>query len=355
MVDTFMLKYRLDIQQRRTVYSAVNNLVSETGMTKFLYADKDHSASKYKLYRTKAFKNDGIKEILIEDCFYPGNTCSFIKLTCKPAQVFHRGDEYALSSSEEYEQVAGLVNSFITKLNQHMGACPLPLLDEWRVGRMDYAFQFATEEYGLYLMFLRKGCSYKEDRYTDSVYIDNSKCTVNFYDKTAERGMADNCHMMRFEIQCREDYLYKMLDNERIGSLALHGLWDVNLALSIVTKRIGKLVGYGDFYSLEASESVLQKACRINENEKNALRLLLRLSLYPSIRRESQWDLFAVHNGNTDTGGKTRERMERILKRLGMNQFAIPLRRRVERLKNPARVIRESLETSDEDNYGNIA
>lgn len=342
MVDTFMLKYRLDIQQRRTVYSAVNDLVSEVGMTKCLYADKDHSASKYKLYRTKAFKNDGVKEFLIEDCFYPGNTCSFIKLTCKPARVLHRDDEYALSSFEEYELVAELINSFIMKLNKHMGAYPLPLLHEWAVARIDYAFQFATEEYGLYLMFLRKGCSYKEDIYMDSVYIKSSKCTINFYDKTEERGMEGDSHIMRFEVQCHEDYLYKMLDDERIGSLALRELWDEKLALSIVTKRIGKLVGYGDFYSIEAAKSVLQKASRISENEKSALLLLLQMSSYPSIRRESQWDLFAVRNGNTDTGGKIRGRMERILKRLGMNQFAIPVRRRVDILKNPAQVIMEA-------------
>ena len=341
MIDTFMLKYHLDIRQRRIVYSAVNDLVKEVGMTKFLYADKDYSNARYSLYRTKAFKSEGIKELLIKDCFYPGNRCSFIKLTCKPARVLHRDDEYALSSFEEYEQVVELINSFIMKLNKHMGAYPFPLLDEWAVERIDYAFQFATEEYGLYLMFLRKGCSYKEDKYMDSVYIKSSKCTINFYDKTEERGMEGDSHIMRFEVQCHEDYLYKMLDDERIGSIALRELWDEKLALSIVTKRIGKLVGYGDFYSLEAARSVLQKASRISENEKSALFLLLQMSSYPSIRRESQWDLFAVRNGNTDRGGKIRGRMERILKRFGMNQFAIPVRRHVDRLKNPAQVIME--------------
>ena len=202
MIDTFMMKYRLDGQQRKIAYGAVNNLVSEAGMTKFLYVGKDHRNSRYKLYGTKAFKTDGIKELLIEDCFYPGNRCSFIKLTCKPAHVLHRGNEYALSSFEEYEQVVELINSFIMKLNKHMGAYPLPLLDEWAVNRIDYAFQFATEEYGLYLMFLRKGCSYKEDIYMDSVYIKSSKCTVNFYDKTEERGREEASHMMRFEVQC---------------------------------------------------------------------------------------------------------------------------------------------------------
>ena len=344
MVDTFMVKYRLDGQQRKIAYRAVNNLVSEAGMTKFLYAGKDHRNSRYKLYRTKAFKTDGTKELLIEDCFYPGNTCSFIKLTCKPARVLYRGDEYALSSPKDYEQVVELINSFIMKLNKHMGAYPLPLLDEWAVDRIDYAFQFATEEYALYLMFLRKGCSYNEDRYEDSVYIRNSKCTVNFYDKTQERGEEAPCHMMRFEVQCHADYLYKMLDEERIGSLALSELWDEKLALSIVTKRIGKLIGYNDFYSLKAAESVIQEACRINDGEKNALRLLLKLSLYPSIRRESLWDLFAVRIGTVDADGKIRGRMERVLKRLGMNQLAIPVRRRVETLKNPVRIILESLQ-----------
>ena len=342
MIDTFTVKYRLDFQQRKIAYGAVNDLVSEADMTKFLYAGKEHRNSRYKLYRTKAFKTDGIKEVLIEDCFYPGNTCSFIKLTCKPARVLYRGDEYALSSPKDYEHAVKLINSFIMKLNRHMEAWQLPFLDKWEVCRIDYAFQFATEKYALYLMFLRKGCSYKEDRYTDSVYIRNSKCTVNFYDKTAERCGKEFCHMMRFEVQCHADYLYKMLDDERIGSLALRELWDEKLALSIVTKRIGKLVGYEDFYSLRAAEAVLQKACRINDGEKNTLRLLLKLSVYPSIRRESLWDLFAVHIGNIDAGGKIRRRMERVLKRLGMNQMAIPERRRVEMLKNPVRIILES-------------
>ena len=347
MIDTVMLKLRLDRQQRENAFGAVNNLVRESGSTKYLYFDKKHGNTWQRLCRTKAFASGGIKEIALIDCCYPGNTVSYIIITCKPARVLHMGDAYALSSFGDYVQTVELINNFIMDLNVHMGVYALPFLNEWTVGRIDYAFQFPTKEYGLYLMFLRKGCSYKEDKYADSVYIPNSKSTVNFYDKTAERKLEDSCHTLRFEVQCYADYLYKMLYDGRIANLKLRELWNEKLALSIVTKRIGKLIGYGDFYSIDSAETVLRETSRVSEYEIKALRQLLGLSLYPSVRRESQWNLFAVRNEKDDADGKVKERLTRILKRAGVNQMAIPVRRRVEMLKNPVRIILESLQVPE--------
>ena len=344
MVDTFMLKYRLDRQQRENVYGAVNRLVREAGSTQYLYPDKAQDRKLSGRYKTAAFYPMGILEVAVRDCRYPGNYGSAVTLKCKPALVLHSDDAYSLSANNDYNAAIALVNNFIMELNVYMEACPLPLLEGWDVERMDYAFQFPTEEYDLYLKFLRKGCSFKEDKFEDSVYIENTKCTVNFYDKTVQLGLEDNRHMIRFEVQCHADYLYKMLYDERIGSLKLRELWDDRLALSIVTKRIGKLIGYGDFYSIKEAESVLQKDGRTDKNEKACVMQLLKSSLHPSARRGSQWDLFVILTAVPDNGDKLRKQMEHILKRLDMNQMAIPVRRRVSRLINPVHVIRDILQ-----------
>ena len=341
MIDTFVLKYVLDRQQRGRIYEAVNRFVRACGSTEFLHPDRNTKGARRNRYITSAFNPMGILELAVKDCMYPGNYGSRVSIKCKPALVLHADDMYALSSCIDYDAAVVMVNDFIMELNVYMEDAPLPLLGGWEVSRIDYAFQFRTEEYRLYLMFLRKGCSFREDKYDDSVYIKNSKCTVNFYDKTRQLGLEEVSHMLRFEVQCHRDYLFKMLNDERIGSLRLYELWDEKLALSIVTKRIGKLTGYGNFYSLEKAGAVLLKACRISGDEREALLQLMGVSLHPAVRRESQWDLFAVQIENEDRDGSLRKRLERVLDRLEMNQMAIPVRRRVAFLKNPARIIME--------------
>ncbi len=343
MVDTFLLKIRLDSFQRDQVFKVVNQVIKNSGSTRFLYLDKNSKSDRFKRYRTSAFYPFGILEIAIIDCFYSCNNAYFIAFKCKPAVVLHGDDEpYALSNHKDYEAVASMLDSLIEILNRYMDGKPLEPVSCWRVYRIDYAFQIITDHPDLYMMLLRKGLPYKDDKYDDSVYIKKSKCTVNFYDKTSEQGLDARCHVLRFEVQTNSDYLYKMQNEGRISDLSLRALWNRELALSIVVKQIEKLIGTGDFYSLEAAIPIINQAFKVTDEERSYLELILKISLYPSVRRKSMWDLFEIYAAHSGGTCRLTKRLEHILKRLKINPIAIPARRRVDCLDNPANIIRKS-------------
>ena len=339
MLDTFMVKIKLNANQRFLIFKAVNTFVKETGSKSCLYLKKDKNHCKW--YVTAAFNNKGILELAIEDYWYPGNQGSLLYLKCKPAQVLHFGDVYALSDYNDYKESARLVDAFITRLNQYMPEEPLGSLAEWKVHRIDYAYQFMTEEYDLYMTLMQKGCPNQGNIYRDSIYIKKSKYHINFYNKTKKLERDETSHVLRFEVQCNADYLYKMRAEERIQGLSLRDLWKEEIAVEIVKKKMIKLIGYGDFYSFEAARHVLQDATNIRYCEKEAIIMLMRLSLHPLTNKDLIWEEFACAGGLEKVDNKFRKRIEHLQKRLNINLIAIPEGNKITKLLNPVRAIPE--------------
>lgn len=339
MVDTFMIKLRLNSNQRNLIYKAVNAFVKETGSKSCLYLKSETERCRW--YVTAAFNDKGILELAIEDFWYRGNQGSLLYLKCKPAQVLHFGDAYALSDYSEYTGSAYLVDAFITCLNHYMQDEPLGSLAEWNVHRIDYAFQFRTEEYNFYMKMMQKECPSKENCYSDSIYIKKSKYHINFYDKTKKLERDEKSHVLRFEVQCNADYLYKMLGEERIQSLSLRDLWREEIAVDIVKKKMTKLIGYGDFYSVEAARDILQGATNIRDWEKSAMTTLMKISLHPLTNKDLIWEEFACAGGLEKVDNKFRKRIEHLQKRLNINLIAIPEGNKITKLLNPVRAIPE--------------
>lgn len=339
MLDTFMVKIKLTTNQRNLIYNAVNAFVKETGSKSCLYLKKAKKHCRW--YVTAAFNDKGILELAIEDYWYPGNRGSILYLKCKPAQVLHFGEVYALSDYIDYAGSACLVDAFITRLNQYMPEEHLEPLAEWKVHRIDYAYQFRTEEYDLYMALMQKQCPNRENCYSDSIYIKKSKYHINFYNKTKKLKRNETSHVLRFEVQCNADYLYKMRAEERIQGLSLRDLWKEEIAAEIVKKKMIKVIGYGDFYSVETAIPVLQEATNTRFCEKEAMIMLMRLSLHPLANKDLIWDEFALAGGLEEVDIKFRKRIEHLQKRLNINLVAIPESIKITKLLNPVKMIPE--------------
>lgn len=355
-LDSFEAKLRNNMFNRANVYEAVNSCVREMGQSRYLHEDKSADKAGCKLYKTTVFYTFGICELTIKDYKHKGNFGSELIARCRPAITLYPEDVYALCGETDYGPFEERFNQMVNMLNRYMGDEPLPYLDEWIVNRIDYAFQYRTELYEETMRMMRKSArseitrsiakarnSSKEcRRYVSSVYIVKKKCTVNFYDKTDERRLQDDFHILRFEVQCRDDYLYKMLNEGRVKNLGLRELWNHVLALSVVTKQIDKVVGTGDFYSLTKAEKMIENTIKLTEPEKLLLGEMLQYSVQPHVCREAWWKYFETCNYIIKLDSKKpKQRVQRILRRLKINELAIPLRWQLDELPNPGRIIRE--------------
>lgn len=355
-LDSFEVKLGYKMFNRATVFESVNNCVREMGQSRYLHLDKRENKAGCKLYRTTAFYTFGICELTIKDYNHKGNAGSELIARCRPAIILYPEDVYALCGETDYKPFQESFNQMVSMINRYMGNEPLPYLDGWIVNRIDYAFQYRTKLHEETMMMLRKSArsvitrsitkarnNGKEcRRYDSSVYIVKKKCTVNFYDKTDEKGLQDDFHILRFEVQCRDDYLYKMRNEGRIKDLSLRGLWNHVLALSVVTTQIDKVAGTGDFYSLTKAEKMIKNTTKLTEPETLLLGKMLQYSVQPHVCRETWWEYFEICSGIIKLDSKNpKQRVQRMLRRLRINELAIPLRWHLDELPNPGRVIRE--------------
>ena len=353
-IDSFEMKLGKRQFDRDKLYKGINQLIRDMGSKKFLHMDKKRSTFSSKRYKTTAFYMEGFPELTIKDCLNEGNHGSTLIVRCRPAIMLHPDDEYALSGEMDYKPFENSFNWLIANINRYMRDSPLPMMDGWEVNRMDYAFQYPTELHTQTMMMMRKSSrtkisqpiyearkrGVKWERYRDSVYIRKSKCTVNFYDKTTELGLERSDHVLRFEVQCKSDYLYNMLYKGRVKDLSLRGLWNRELALSVVKGQIQKLMGTCDFCNEEHAMNTIEKAVGLNEYEKYLLGEMLHYSVGTEVDRET-WYLFLNDYFNVIKldSKDPKDRVRRILKRLNINELAIPKRWRLQMLPNPYSVI----------------
>ena len=353
-VDSYEMKLGKGQFNRGRVYEGINDLICEMDSKKYLHRDEKRSTVSCRRYKTTAFYSEGFPELTIKDYHVDGNYGSTLIVRCRPAIQFHSDDEYALSEETDYKFAEEAFNDLITNINRYMGDSPLPMMDGWEVNRIDYAFQYQTELYAQTMMMMRKSARTQVNRfiyearnrgvncyrYKDSVYIRKSKCTVNFYDKTVEQKCEGSTHVLRFEVQCKSDYLYNMQYKGRVNDLSLRGLWDRELALSVVKGQIQKLIGTGDFYNEEHALNIIENASGLDDYEKFLLADMLHYSVRPEVDREIWWLFLEEYLTVFKLDSKdSKERVRRILRRININEIALPRRWNIDMLPNPWGVV----------------
>lgn len=353
-IDSFELKLAKRRFNRGRLYEGINDSIADLDSKKYLHRDEKRSTVSCRRYKTTAFYAYGFPELTIKDYHIDGNIGSTLIVRCRPAILRHPNEPYALSGEADYRPVEEAFNGLITQINRYMGDSPLPMMDGWVVNRMDFAFQYPTELYAHTMMMMRKSAraqisrsiyearkkGLKWKRYRDSVYIRKAKCTVNFYDKTAELGLEDDMHVLRYEVQCKSDYLYNLQFKRRVENLSLRELWNRDIALSVVKGQIQKVMGTCDFYSEEQALRIIEDSSGLNEYEKFLLLDMLHYSVRPEVDRET-WRFFLGEYLNVlklDSKDPI-DRVRRILKRINVNELAIPKRWRLDMLPNPWGVI----------------
>ena len=266
MIDTLCIKYKFpDIDNYNECYTVIDNLTRDTSC-------RLHKIKK-KTYITTALASMGLSEIrFFKQKNFKGN---IIQFTIKPAR-FIVWDSYLrlADCNRDYKVVEEIFNHIISYINNIAGNSLLPQLLDWKVYRIDYAFDIETPDVQKYINlfkcgFVPKGFRHHKD-YETSIYMTSKNCRINFYDKLAqlrskyeltdEKIKAELKHLpegiLRLEIQCDNKKIQQIKEKYKLPKSSIEYLWDEKIAFDIISHYIKAIVGEEDCYS---REETLQK------------------------------------------------------------------------------------------------
>lgn len=218
----------------------------------------------------------------------------------------------------------------------------LPYISEWKVIRIDYAFQFTTPYAELYTwIFHRSNLPAKEDKYKTSLYYGNKSTTINFYDKTYQliendllpANMLKNPHIIRLEVQCKKKYLARI---KATGSdfLSIYDVWNPKVAYTILSQKLIQLFGTGDFYRYDSAEEKINSLFK--GKAENILNLLL-LSCTHTLE-----DIFSFYDQKYHhKPGYAKNQLRRLLSANGINTILLPDDSPVTCLAHPLKLLND--------------
>ena len=290
MIDTICLKYKfLDINSYNECYGVIDNLTRETSC-------RLHKI-KRKTYITTALASMGLSEIrFFKQKNFKGN---IIQLTIKPARFIVRDSYLRLSDhDEDYKAIEKIFNYIIDYINNNAEKTLLPQLADWKVYRIDYAFDIETPDVQKYInlfkrSFVPKGFRHYKN-YETSIYMTSKNCRINFYDKLAQLkskyGLTDNdieaelkhlpTGILRLEIQCDNKKIQQIKEKYNLPESSIEYLWDETIAFDIISHYIKAIIGEEDCYPLQETLQKLQAKHGTGRTFGRCSRLITTLATY---------------------------------------------------------------------------
>ena len=268
MIDTVCIKYKFpDINNYNECYSVIDNLTRETSC-------RLHKIKK-KTYITTALASMGLSEIrFFKQKNFKGN---IIQLTIKPARFIVRDSYLRLSDrDEDYKVIENIFNHIIDYINNHAEETLLPRLVDWKVYRIDYAFDIEIPDVQKYINLFKRGFVPKGFRhyknYETSIYMTSKNCRINFYDKLTQLkskyGLTDNdieaelkhlpTGILRLEIQCDNKKIQQIKEKYNLPENSIEYLWNETIAFDIISHYIKAIIGEEDCYTLQETLRKLQ-------------------------------------------------------------------------------------------------
>ena len=147
MIDTMTIKLKLSLLSYDNLFEQVNSVLTTCGYGK-LYKDKNKS----KRYLTTKFSSIGFLEL----AFHKGKFKQYLEIKLQPARLLTVDEHVELCRPEDYSLVESAFNRFWNDVLDFRMSDYLKLKN-WKINRIDYAFQFQTPYLKIYLDLLRRG------------------------------------------------------------------------------------------------------------------------------------------------------------------------------------------------------
>ena len=271
MIDTCTIEH---VFYEKKIYNDCYRIIDRISSEKYkMRLHTKNRKAKRVSYITMAFKYFGFLEIK----FFKYEFGYAIRILLKPSCLLYPGSELHLSSNGDFSEIRKRFNAIITSINNEAGQEMLPFLENWKVMRIDYAFDIYTAYTGIYLRLFHLGLTPKgfkaPQRYTTSFYMKSKRTTYNFYDKIdqvkkkhayknsdieKELGFLPQ-GILRIEIQCKCKAISYMKKKYSLKNSSIYSLWNPLIAIDTLKSRIKAVIGKENFCLCKDSQWTLSR------------------------------------------------------------------------------------------------
>ena len=366
MIDTIDFELFINFSDRLKVKAGVNNFIKKRnvpGHAKPLHPPNNnrHVKNGSSLLITASFADLGIQEFALccDRYLLDEGTATviyrhYVRMTVKPAIFLYPDDPYALSKADDLDSTEHEINRFINELNRFTGYELLPPIAEWRVTRIDYAYQFRAPYYPAYLLLFKKERPKRDSKvyypvagmgaFPAEVRYWNGSVNFHVYDKTLEllekhgyrdHKNTDGSHVLRFEIQCKDRCLSGIVYKYGLGQSNIRNLWEPKIADMKIRNAIKKVIGTDDFYSLSGAWEILSQ----HYNDRKVLSMVefIRPGAYPKTKGNRLAALYAERFGLDEK--QVKYRFIPSFHDAGVNIRILPDKWGIDYLVNPVKIL----------------
>lgn len=215
MVDTMVLYYRFPNKaDYDEIYKRVDRFLKEHKLEPL---HKNEKIGYH--YSSMALSYDGFRQI----DFFSIKAANkyhryFVEIELQPIRLLQYNERIDLSDFEQYGDIEKKFNIYIAQLLGFLNVLPADLeFANWKVKRIDYAFQFQTPYVNAYIQLLQRGLvprNYQKAPYDTNFYAISKHKRYNFYSKhshllTKKEVSSEELQrakdVIRFEVQCEKN------------------------------------------------------------------------------------------------------------------------------------------------------
>lgn len=351
MIDTIDIFYYFPNRiNYDTCFGGIDTLARKRGQALHkCKGKKDQKNPKKPKYITTAFADSGVLQITFQKTKYKYKCV----MTLKPARMIYPHTNLRLAQESDYSAFRLAINEFIVSVNAQCGETILPLIEDWRTERIDYAVNIVTPHISEYIQLFYAGKVPKSfgfpKHYESSFYLTSKNGNINFYDKLHQvrqkYGLSDadienELHglpsgMLRLEFQCSNKYIQHLKEHYRLEDTTLPYLWNAAIAENELKSRVKSIIGENDFYSCVFCERKL-------EQRYKATTLGLYRQIFHKFRDSPCASLDDVEGALSLTSKKRFQNLLHKIRKVGVNPIPLDICKNCSatELKNPYRLIR---------------
>lgn len=328
MVDTMVLYYRFQYKKDYDeIYQRVDRFLKECKLESLHKNDRlDYH------YTSRALSYYGFRKI----DFFSLKAANkyhryFVEIELQPIRLLQYNEHIDLSDFEQYGDIEKKFNIYIAQLFGFLNVLPTDLeFANWKVKRIDYAFQFQTPYVDTYIQLLHRGFiprNYQKAPYDTNFYAISKHKRYNFYSKHSHLSTKKEISseelqrakdVIRFEVQCEKKAIEKIEKKFCLDDTSVKNLWDKNIAQDVIYRAIQSVIGEQDFYSTEvAREKLLQK-------DMNGSHLQLLRLIENSSNMEEPKGIYCKKHGRLEHPQNKFNELLRDIRELGINPITLP-------------------------------
>lgn len=337
MIDTCRVKFdKLNFQEWVQIRKDIENHTQK----------KMNFHKEYGYLFTRYYKTYGIKKLILKNQMH--NERFFyhsVELELHPIRFLRNDDYISLIHCNEIDEFRTMFNRLMKLISSQ-----LPELEMWEPLRVDYAVQIYSKYTPLLIELFQKGerqrnlldpydpKQHRRKQLKGSFYLQSTDfVTINFYDKFDEltkkhpdyAQIEEAKGLLRFEVQCYQNYLRKMIFEDRIAN-KLMDFFTPKCCETVLLDYYHRLIGVGHYVMLkDGKEMIMKSKCKQKQKMIEILELVNSKRSIPKARKK-----YRVENNLKDN--RKFDRYLNKIRSIGLNPVTFPYRvKGVDYIPNP--------------------